>query len=126
MTWQEISVPHALRDPTSDLWSRAFLDLVARPDKAGFREGLAHLLAGTDEPLVANGGAAGGGGWTQEVSAGSPAGKSLLERLARWLRIVLVLGAVAVGLGVVAVTEILVPRRALDYGLRDPPPTGFR
>src|SRR5262249_32009730 len=111
--WREISVPIALRRPAAsggDGWSDGFLDLLARPlDRDAFRNGLARLLGG-----AAGGGAGGVGGVARPTgpfaSTPPPAQESLLERIAKRLRIWMAFAAVALGFGAVIATEWLVPR----------------
>jgi hypothetical protein len=114
-SWEELSVPRALRAATGDGWSPAFLALIDRArTRETFRDGLARLLAEAPGPItpgpVAPGPAASGG---SAAAAGSAA---LLERLSRWLAAFLAVAAPMAGLGAVLAVERLVPRRRPEYG----------
>ena len=115
--WQEVSVPRALRDPTTGGWSRDFLALLdRRPERSRFRDDLARLLAAAPGPLVPDGGVSAGGG-SSRSGMGTPSalGEPLLDRLLRWLGAVLGIVALLSGVATVAAIEMLVPRAQPRY-----------
>ncbi|WP_298958108.1 hypothetical protein [uncultured Methylobacterium sp.] len=100
LSWREIAVPRALRDPDGRNWSPAFLALLAEADDpARFRAGLGRLLAG-------------GAG---ARPAGSPDTGTGPGRLFGWVRPVLEAAAILGGVAAVLLIARFVPRTRIRY-----------
>jgi len=137
-SWDEVSVPQALRATaggrTGDAWSNAFLDLVSRNlDRDRFRVALSRLLAGSGASADQNrrssgappaGGAAGAPGTAAGTPAVAPADAapasaaaagggpelSLLDRIKRFLGILVVVTAMIAAFGAIVLVERRYPR----------------
>lgn len=106
--WREITVPAALRDPSGEGWSPAFLALP--DDPARFREGLARLLSAAPmvplQPNLSVGGEALSGGFAAGDRGAAPLG----ARIGRWFGAFLEVAAIIAGCATVFAIEKLVPK----------------
>jgi hypothetical protein len=85
LSWQEISVPQALRSAEQTAWSSEFTDLLMHTfDKETFRVSLARLLASKDPRSKLND--AGQDNSPPRSARGQSLSEPLLERLMRWWR----------------------------------------